>query len=307
MSEQVRLPHELLPREEQYRSRGVGSFGAVCVSLVLAGALFLGIWLLARVWTAGTYQPGVAELIICVIVGATVVVLWRERRTQAFMREGFDIAAQLEAGELAAAEQRLEAMCRTLSRSSPYHPLIVFNRGIAFLRAGRPDRAIALFAAVLESGRFENPKTSFHAFYPALLSAIAIACAIKGDVAEAERWQGLAHDQAGSARAGALVLMETYIGLRCGRYAVVVKDAEANWAKAEACLLGTQMQALRVLCAFGLANINQESVHDERIRQFLAGARPCRPGQFDYLAIHWPEFRAFLVEHGFATDAKRQP
>ncbi|MCY3021875.1 MAG: hypothetical protein NTW87_22930 [Planctomycetota bacterium] len=212
--------------------------------------------------------------------------------------------ALIETGDTAEAGRRLDVLCQSLPAESPYHALFVYNRGLALLRAGKQDHALSLFAAVLDSGCFENPRSSLYAFYPLLLNGLAAAYAIKGDVATAEHWQGLAHDHITPERSGMLLLNDTYIGIRAGRCAVVVKDAEASWAKAEGCLPGAQMQALRVLCAFALATTNPNGVNDAKIRQFLEAVQPCRPAQFDHLVINWPQLRDFLAEHGFAAASQ---
>jgi hypothetical protein len=134
-----------------------------------------------------------------------------------------------------------------------------------------------------------------------LLGSIATAYTAKGEVETAEHWQGLAHDYSTPASAGLLLPMDVYLGVCFGRNEVVVKDAVEHWTDAAACLPGVHMQAVRVLCAFALSQKNPNNVRDAEIRRFLDGAWPCQPGQFDYLAVKWPELRTFLEENGLTN------
>lgn len=294
MSDEINLPGGLLPRERHYQVQCKSRLEPFFFIATLSLTVYFVWWLTWRVGTRLVSPPGIEDIFAVVALLAIGRTWWVNRIVVSALMEYCDAVALLECGRIAEAESKLEALCRRVSRRSPYHALFVLYRGLAFLRAGKPDRALTLFAAVLDGGSFEKPRHSFHIYYPVLLTAIALAHAVKGDTETAERWQGLAHDQVTPARAGLLLPLDLYLGIRAGRYEIVVKDAEAIWADAAGCLPGSQIQALRVLCAFGLSCANRNGTYDDRIRCFLDGARPCRPGQLDYLALKWPELRAFL-------------
>src|SRR5208283_682024 len=108
-------------------------------------------------------------------------VLWRNRNVSAAVKENVEAGALLDSGKITEAAVKLEALCRRLPRGLPLHSVIVHNRGIAFLRAGQPDRALSLFAAVLECGAYEKPKSVLSFAYPMLLDAIATTYALTGE------------------------------------------------------------------------------------------------------------------------------
>lgn len=305
MSEEVRLPPGLLPREKHYRPQRPGRTSAAIVLLAAIVAAYLVCWVLGHLWLwwAMNVEPWyVVSAVAACYVGRA---LWHIVRTQAVVTENYDAAALLETGKAAEAGAKLDDLCRRAVRNPPVHAMVVYNRGVAYLRAGQSDRALSLFAAVLDCGVFEKSNSSLHAFYSVLLTQVAAASALQGETETAERWQGLAHDHVTAARAGFLLPVDVILGIRTGRNEVVVRDAEADWATT-GCLPGREVQSLRILCAFGLSQKNHNGIHDERIRKFLDGAWPCSPGQFDYLAVNWPELRAFLEHSELSAKAGQQ-
>jgi len=305
MSEEPRLPAGLLPPEKHYQAHHKNRWG----SFALIFVVFLVVCFVWRLtWRTGGGPSLESVLVFFAAAVALLAIgraLWLARSLRSASKELIDAVALLESGRAAQAEPILDALCVRVPVRSPYHALFVFHRGVAFLRAGKPDRALSLFASVLDAGSFANPKRSLHVYYPSLLGGIAAAYAMKGDTETAERWQGMAHDHVTQARAGLLLPLDVYLGIRAGRNEIVVRDAEAMWADASGCLTGSQMQALRLICAFGLSCVNYNGIYDDKIRWFLDGARPCRPGQFDYLGLKWPELRAFLEANDFSAKLQK--
>ena len=62
------------------------------------------------------------------------------------------------------------------------------------------------------------------------------------------------------------------------------------------------MKRLRVLRAFAIKNVPPTPQNQEQMQTLLAGARPFRPGEFDYLAAKWPELKTFLIESGLSIE-----
>jgi tetratricopeptide (TPR) repeat protein len=302
MSEEISLPPGFLPRERHYRS------GSTDVAAVIFLIVLVPSWHVSKIlshlslWWAMNVEDW--YVVVAVVVAFVFFVARRNRELHLGLQEDLEAVALLEAGRTAEAARRLDALCRRFPRGLPYHAMVVYNRGVAFLREGYPDRALSLFAAVLETRMFAKPRHSFNAFYPLLLDGVALAYAIRGETAEAERWHGLAHEQVSSERSASLLVVDVYLGTRAGRNEVVVKDAEAALAGA-GWVAASQTQAVRVLCAFALSQKNPNNVRDAEIRRFLDGAWPCQPGQFNYLAVKWPELRTFLEENGLGSVPKR--
>lgn len=305
MSERVRLPANLLPQESIYLPVTRGRLGALSPrGKTGTYALLIVVGVIAALFWQHTLAL-VSEVWFWVAVSAAV--LWwlvsRVRAMHAMVKENQDAITLLEGSRLEEGARRLDVLCRKSSWVPNFHAFFVYNRGVGYLREGQPNRALSLFAAALDSGWFEVESNSFYVYYPQLLNGIATCYAIIGDIAAAERWQGLAHDAITTERLGMLVPLDTLVGIRCGRYEIVVSDAEANWESAEAALPAPGLKCLRILCAFSLSQVNQNNVHDDRIRRFLDGAYPFRVGQFDWMAVNWPELKVFLQYHDFSLPA----
>jgi hypothetical protein len=299
MSDHPRLSEDLLPRENFYKPKRRGSFapsGKTVGWFTFAVIAFFVLGIM-RVNISTEHWYVLAAVLFVWYLGKFIL---RNRRLHRIVQENQDAVALLESSQLDEGARRLDQMCQKPTMPQ-FHAFLVFNRGVGYLRQCNPDRALSLFAAVLNCGWLEVQNNSFFVYYPLLLNGIATTYAIKGDIPSAEHWQGIAHDHITPERIGTLLPMDTLIGIRNGRYEIVVSDAEKNWENAESNQPAGQMKNLRILCAFALSYVNHNNVQDEKIREFLDGARPFRMGQFDYLAVNWPELKAFLQYHGFST------
>ena len=83
-------------------------------------------------------------------------VIRRRRMALRLIRENDEAVAQLNGAELESAVRRLDALAVQSRGLGFYHAQVVFNRGVAFIRQGQPEHALALFDAVARSGWFER-------------------------------------------------------------------------------------------------------------------------------------------------------
>jgi tetratricopeptide (TPR) repeat protein len=227
------------------------------------------------------------------------ILAWRQQKKFAALGKLNDEAiALLQAGELAAASKLLDGVVRSCDASPALKCVWEYNRGLAHMRQGHMSTAISAFNAALGS---KSALKGIEAIITRMRCDLAICHACNGDLDAAEQAQARAHDRAAADTHGALLLMDVLIGLRRGRPAFVLKDAEAGWLRAEGSLSPHQVKALRLLSAFGHSQLPDAPAHAEHIEQMLAGVRPFRPGEFDYLVGNWPEFRAFLERNGFVA------
>jgi tetratricopeptide (TPR) repeat protein len=228
--------------------------------------------------------------------------LWAARQSRRYAALGKlneDAVRLIDAGELASASRLLDEALNACDPSYACRGIWEFNRGLAHMRQGHLDIAIASFEAAL---RNKGVLVGAEQFLTRLRCQLAIAHAIHGEFTAAEQAEARAHDRAAPDMNGALLFMHILIGVRAGRYATMVKDAADEWPKAEGCLDVHQYKIMRLLLAFGHSQLPDAPAHAQHIQQMLAGVHPFRPGEFDYLVVNWPEFRAFLVEHGFVTQ-----
>jgi hypothetical protein len=278
-----------LPPERYYRptSRGLAALRSAAYFLALIGAVA---WLQVAFSTRG------AALIGLLYVGGIAWALLRRRRAPAWVKRNDDAVALLAGGKIDQAAVDFEALCRA-SRSVPHlHSLFVYNRGAAYLRQGEPERALALYSAVLRAGWTRQPILA--TIHPLLLSDVAAGLVIMAKLDDADWWRRQAHAAYSSARSGKLVLLDAMIELRQSHPREVVSDVHDRWTDAEGALNPPQMKILRLLLAMALTELDAPA-NAREIQRLLDGAHPFTPGEFDHLLGRWPELERFLARHGF--------
>jgi hypothetical protein len=287
-----------LPAERHHRP--VGRVRWYLGTLPAAAGLGLGLGVVMAL------APGPPWIVVALLwAGLVGRSIGQRGRSQRMIRVNDEAQALLAAGEVARASAMFETLCRS-SRGMPgLHSLFVYNRGVAYLRAGEPQRARALFLAVLRGGWFARGGV-FSGYRPLLFAALASAAAIEGDVDDAIRWQRAAHDSVFEAKRGILLVVDAMIAARGERWAEVVRAVDEGWTRAENLLTASHLRILRLLRAFALERDPRASYRgespDAEIRAGLAAARPFQSGEFDHLVARWPDFRQFLVRHGFVHD-----
>jgi hypothetical protein len=81
------------------------------------------------------------------------------------------------------------------------------------------------------------------------------------------------------------------------QYLQAIEQLNTNWRAIESATQADQMRNIRLLKAMCLA---QTDPQHEEISTLVAGAKPFRPGEYDYLGSRWPEFQNFLGAHGLS-------
>jgi tetratricopeptide (TPR) repeat protein len=82
---------------------------------------------------------------------------------------------------------------------------------------------------------------------------------------------------------------------RAGRSAEAARLLDENWLAYEAVLKGSELRPLRVVRAFAIAASDPRNAGVAET--VVASARPCYPGEYDFLAAAWPEMETFLTTH----------
>jgi tetratricopeptide (TPR) repeat protein len=207
------------------------------------------------------------------------------------VRENDEAVAQLNSGDLDAAQGGFERIA-SQARSVPLlHALAVFNRGAVALRQGRIDEAITFIDAARASGWLNEP---VYQLAPLALTATATCHAIKGDLDLAECVQKEAHSILSPSKRGVTMVLDAIIACRRGDFTKAAADIDANWSAAEGTLNAAQLRTLRLLRAFAGEPLGDEVA---AIEKRVEAARPTRAGEQSYVAVEWPEYREFLARH----------
>jgi hypothetical protein len=127
--------------------------------------------------------------------------------------------------------------------------------------------------------------------------------AISSELEVAERNYDEATELATKQDESDLLLTRTLIENRRGAYKLIAEMRLEEWFLAEGAGSPATMRQLRVLRAFAMKNL-PGTEHADEIQMLLAGARPCKPGEYDFLAVRLPELKAFLVEAGLSKTAE---
>lgn len=220
-----------------------------------------------------------------------VQIVRRRRGALKLVRENDEAVAQLYGAEFEQAARRLDSLAVRARGLGFYHAQVVFNRGVAFIRQGKPEHALALFDAVARSGWFERFRVL--GFDVLLASGQSIASAILGDVAGAEGHLARALSRVSPPLRAKVLMAETLVGLRQGDDQAVAARIEAEWSAAEAVLPVSNLRLLRALQAWAMA---RSGADEAAMTRALERARPTRHGEYDHVAVQWPELMAFLTE-----------
>ena len=246
------------------------------------------------------------------LVGALILLLIsRTRRTRTWTNRAREAIVKLHSGDpedAQAAGKIFDELCRE-SYGTPMrhmHAGFVYNRAVIYLYAGNPDRALALNMAVFKSRWFEEQRYGMFHYLPEILENTARCYAIKGALEKAEEYQLIAHDVTEPEREARLVLLDLVIAIRRGRYDVAIKDADARREEIEKLMSPADVKSVRVLRAFAL-KLQKPDLSEAEMTEALEGTKFFTEGQFDYLAVSWPEFREFLAAHRFTATTAALP
>lgn len=302
MSDETYFPSHLLPPERHYRP-GSSSWLAVLPPFKVMALIFTMVVAYMILNRVALYSPSVLALLTMGIENlvAIVLIIWvavysvmKVQDLKRFRREHAAALQCLKSGNLVEAGRTYDRLCRDACHSPRHHALFVLKRGLVYLYEGRADRAASLFASAYNCGQLERPHRDTAGAYGELLCSIALTYAIAGDLERAEFWEGLAHDHVGAADGPVALPMHLVIGIRRGRAAVVLKDAQAEWQRAEKIFGPYEMRLLKLLCAYALSQMKPEPGNDEKMQAWIAEARAGTAGEFNFLGEAWPVFREFL-------------
>lgn len=89
--------------------------------------------------------------------------------------------------------------------------------------------------------------------------------------------------------------------LRRGDPAAAGRILDGGWDELERATSGDRVRGFRVLRAFAAEQVGGALA--AQAGELLAGARPCRPGEYAWIGARWPEMARYLAASGFDAAA----
>jgi len=243
-------------------------------------------------WAASAWAgAGPGQVALSAGAVALALSLWRQRELEGLRRRVLRLAPELDRAELEELERRTRS-------HPPLHALATARLAAWELSRGDVERAYRLLGGLSARGWGE---VSLGQRGRATIAArLAVLEALGGSPEDADRWTAVVESRGGPTAA----LVPRLVSLiRGGEAARAVAHVEAHFADAKRRCTAVELEPVRVLWAFALANLDRPTYRTgrpPRVHDILAGARPLDPHRLRWLTARWPELREFVERHGLA-------
>ncbi len=289
--EALRVAMTALPRRLQIPAKRAWT---VRNGVVLAAVPFL-LFLVAQAAFGGMQLP-FWILLSAYVLGWIVWPLFRLRGTMKDMQE---TTALVRAGEMEAAQPKLEA---AIARASgPFAAQLAIVLGAVDIELGQVERGLAIIESARRSNWFDS--AMMRDSLGVLHGGMATGWAALGDHDAAARALELGHRHLPATQRGLLLPDDVFVHARAGRNADVERCVATDLDAAEQLLPAWSIKWIRVLHAFAraTAGAGYRADVDPRVSEALADARVRR--SMLRLAPKWPQLAAFLAAHGLAAPS----
>ncbi len=252
--------------------------------------VYLALYVIALRSTHGSLH---GPVLVLGIAFPWIVSLSTKRAVADYNRALGPSLASLRSGDAARAELELRALAERFAWPRFLRRLTAYNLGLALLRQGKLDEALARFVDADRRGGWVTIDGS-------LAASLSMMHSLANRVEMAEAWLVEARQRytlVTTKSPFSSLQAEVLLDLRKGRFAEVHHRLESGWAEIEYAMKGESLRPLRVLRAFS-ATRSAAYREGATAGASLAALEPIRPGEFDYLAVAWPDLGRFLAEHG---------
>lgn len=285
MADALRKP-PLLPEPHLRPSR----FKPRWLVILCASALGLGLLL------GGTGQA--RRVTPATLLGAGMVIFlglyaWFILRLLRANRQITAAMALITEGKLENAAAQLEQLARRFRGEQPSHGIILYNLASVELRRGQTERALSLAYAA-------HGRTGAGAFRAMPAMMLSIGYTVLDDLPAAEAWQQEAERLGRAPGFEGTLFSSALLACRQGRYTDALALLDARWSAAQKQLPKEAMRLLRLLRAFALSQ-TPEGPDGELVRKLISELPETARGEFDGLAVRWPELHAFLRHHNLLS------
>ena len=261
---------------------------------VVLGAVPVLLFLVSQIPVGGVQLP----FWILLVAYALGWIAWALFRLRVVVKDMQETAALVRAGEMEAAQPKLEvAVARA---SGPFAAQLAIILGAVDIELGQVERGVALLESARRSGWFDS--TMMRDSLGALHGCMATGWAAFGDHDAAARALELGHRHLPATQRGLLLPDDVFVHARAGRHDDVERCFATDLDAAEQLLPAWSIKWIRVLHAFARATAatGYRAEADARVHEAVAAPRGHR--SMSRLAKTWPEMAAFLAVHGISAD-----
>jgi hypothetical protein len=226
----------------------------------------------------------------CSLVGWVV---WRSR---VFQKKNADAIALLNARKLDEAAAAFELLAKR-APNKLLHGLAVYNVAAVALRKGDLERALSVLGALWQAK--VHTMVGAHQLREQVPLLISMAYTQLGDVDAGERWLAAARKLGKHPALSHMkndVIAEASLLARRADYRKASALLAEHWRAIEETTPAALMRSTRLMRAFV---VERSGGSPDEVDQLCAGCKPFEKGEYDSLAIAWPEVQSFLAARGF--------
>ena len=186
-------------------------------------------------------------------------------------------------------------------KPTQYYPMLLQARGYTVFALGRLDEALSILGeaeSVVKSRGMKKGDAPFIVY-----KTLAELWAVEGHTDIARRNLKVASQIEPQFCLYPLSLSELIILCREKSYAQAAELMTSEYRAASGLCPAHQVNVIKLFWAFALDGLKNPTEQTE-IARLIAGLHPFKLGEFDYLAVNWPELKVFLKEQNLsAADA----
>lgn len=258
------------------------------------------VWVLTVVAIVAGWSMKPSALFIGVGVVAWLASLfgWLMWRSRAFQKKNAEAIELLNARKL----DEASAAFSELAKRAPtklLHGLAAYNVAAVAARKGELERALSVLSAVWQSkSHVMMGAQQMRDQVPLLISTLYTQL---GAVDAGEKWLAAARKIGKHPAFTHMkndVIAEASLLARRGHYGEASALLATHWRAIEETTPAALMRSTRLMRAFV---VERAGGPPDDIEQLCAGCKPFEKGEYDVLAIAWPEVHAFLAARGFLS------
>ena len=271
-------------------------FGGLWLGLVL---LFVPAFLVASRREEGTPPSIVLMLFVFALLLVVMVLLFLRKRLLGALTLNGEAVRLINVGRVGEATTKLSQAIAAVRLNPTYKVLFIYNLQVVRFRQGALEESVSIMEGMIADGWFDVK--ALVPSYPVAVSTVILGRMLLGDLDAGARWLRIAGERVPEKLRGVLIPGIVVQQLRSGKAEEALETIDGRWSEVELTSSLHGMKVLRILRAFAMQSME---LPDHDVEQNLACVRPFGKGEFDHLALAWPELRTFLETHDLLSGGR---